>query len=785
MNNEEQKLLYRKERILNACKMIKNCSKEALSIIQSSTISNIRSIERNSRSIKDPNPLMTTLTNINLKYPLTLIPDRIPTDFIFPGDMVSRRMDNRRFKRRLCKLSTVQYWTANSPQPSDHDTTLIDGIIKQSIKKYELINNFKWADTRFLFGTVNYTRNSVPTNPYHVEIPKELRMPAINIILDIANYVDYVEVPTHYLEQLRKIVNDSAINLRSVPNILHFLQSQLDPKVRVIPVLHGIDSQMVPILHAIVQPNYRTIDSGRRLETKIGHNQIITELCIALLFHIQDKKISYASLKHLTESCRIYGFPVNQLLIDTEENKFTRFVKGAIGLDINPCIIKGPYTFFPLPNKNIREDFETNKKGHQFRIYRGVEEVFFESSHTKGFFTHSGDLIETITTIKTNKKILIESLIEIALFCKKEFSNTGGRYETMMRNEASKKFQKDPHSTIDFTKNDFKELLRSLDQDGPTTIRHIRLVPRVELVPPPPMTCLLRGENLVDMGGQIMCTAPKTNEKPVLSKSISISDHSIFYLLHPVKLLKKASLINFENINTIKRNISLEVFKPPYPQILEMVPVVYRKHVSNYIKHLLIQQPKLEYDIHFISIFYNFTHTSTGKPTNQIINNFNFSDGTVNTTMNRGLIKRDVNKRTITIDDEITFNLDGGNLLGSSRFSGLIPGFILQRVPYPVKGIETKNIKWIRENKHRIPEGKIFNTIFQTNHFTATKNSNIDLQTQQTISRYILIKENEDPTTIFRAALKRHRVEASENTSSSSTSEESKRRRIDSASVLR
>lgn len=64
-------------RILWACKKINRAKSDVIKILQESTIANIKFIERNSRSMKDLNHLMSAMTNINLKFPITIREDLI------------------------------------------------------------------------------------------------------------------------------------------------------------------------------------------------------------------------------------------------------------------------------------------------------------------------------------------------------------------------------------------------------------------------------------------------------------------------------------------------------------------------------------------------------------------------------------------------------------------------------------------------------------------------------------------------------------------------------------
>ena len=122
-----------KSRSLWACNVIKRAKAGALRILRESTISNVRPIERNSRSIKDPNPLMSTMTNINIKFLITFKVDKINTDLV-PSDLYANISDNRRSGRVLCKTDMIQ-WYINNVEENNEKVASVIKLFESSSKK--------------------------------------------------------------------------------------------------------------------------------------------------------------------------------------------------------------------------------------------------------------------------------------------------------------------------------------------------------------------------------------------------------------------------------------------------------------------------------------------------------------------------------------------------------------------------------------------------------------------------------------------------------------------------
>lgn len=58
-----------KEVIMRGVRAILEAGSQAMEIIRGNKMSNLKTIERSSRSSKDPNPLATTMGLISTKYP--------------------------------------------------------------------------------------------------------------------------------------------------------------------------------------------------------------------------------------------------------------------------------------------------------------------------------------------------------------------------------------------------------------------------------------------------------------------------------------------------------------------------------------------------------------------------------------------------------------------------------------------------------------------------------------------------------------------------------------------
>lgn len=67
-----EKPLKNKAQLLAAVREILKSNAGTIDILRGTEVNNIRMIERNSKNVKDPNPLMSAMANMSKKYPISI-----------------------------------------------------------------------------------------------------------------------------------------------------------------------------------------------------------------------------------------------------------------------------------------------------------------------------------------------------------------------------------------------------------------------------------------------------------------------------------------------------------------------------------------------------------------------------------------------------------------------------------------------------------------------------------------------------------------------------------------
>lgn len=311
-----------------------------------------------------------------------------------------------------------------------------------------------------------------------------------------------------------------------------------------------------------------------------------------------------------------HGYPISKILNSTDENKFTRFVKGCIGIEIIPVIEKPSIKFYPK-HSTLFETVHTNKSGVEFRRYNGEEIVFFDSSTSKGFFVHNADALLTITINRTTLKNLAFTLGQIAVFMTKGFDFCKAPTIKSMRNQIAKMFTEKWWLVVGLEENSIRNVKREIENgEGDVVMGALRFSDSVEIEYPESEKCIIKGDVLIgEKTGQPICIAPFVAEMVVPDFNIKTSDPRLYTLLNPKRQLIKAIQYNLNVMGKIKANIRLNQFTSPfYTQLIKFVPFSLQEKTSEFIKGLLhtkVITPG-QNDL-FIAVFYNFAYGDKQK----------------------------------------------------------------------------------------------------------------------------------------------------------------------------
>lgn len=314
----------------------------------------------------------------------------------------------------------------------------------------------------------------------------------------------------------------SNLDIRKIPNLLNYIQNQIDKRFRHLPVLSGMTPDFVYITHSLIQPQYRVQNVMEYSSEHKGQNKEITIVCMNILGFCQKMNYSYSKIRDYVNSTTINDYPLNKLLYTTDENKFTRFVKGAMGIELSPLIDKQRIKYYPS-NSSLYETHHENLVGTAFRRYNGEELVYFETEISKGFFLHNGDALLTISINRTNLKELSFVLSNIAVFITKGFDTSRAKTLKQMRVQIAKYFETNFFELVGLNRSHVREIKRMLDSDTEEDVEFggLRFSSTIEVIQADPEKCYIKDNTLMGVKtNQIICICPDVQNQQLCPLSV-------------------------------------------------------------------------------------------------------------------------------------------------------------------------------------------------------------------------------------------------------------------------
>nr|QMP82396.1 polymerase PB2 [Coleopteran orthomyxo-related virus OKIAV158] len=431
-----------KKYLMNIIKSINRANPQTIEILRNQPMCNIKLIERSSKNTKDPNPLMTTMSTMSQKYPISIDKTRaemskIPHAFLGVKDG-KYIYDSHRHNRILCKKEAIEWWIENSNLPSDKTIKVIDILFQTPRKDVEAYYNVEWKSVRI--GTVNTERKLISTRTPLIKADKPTREKAVERLFFPLTTIAYDPIPDSMMTNLKALVDDNLATNISLPSQIRIFLNLLDPKNRVLPLPSNFDERLAPMKHALMGSNFVCLHN---FKTPVGNgNQIERLTTITAKCMIQNIRTIGGTEAHLAEAISkttILSTSLTKILINTplKETPEIKVLKTALKLPIIMETENDGLTTSPMPTK-ILPIFRQNLKGQYYRVYLGEEIVYFKFKDIRGQFTHNGQSITNITCNLTTTRELKQALIEIGIYCRWGFNSTkSGNYQSI-KNEARK-----------------------------------------------------------------------------------------------------------------------------------------------------------------------------------------------------------------------------------------------------------------------------------------------------------------------------------------------------------
>lgn len=244
-----------KEQLMIAIREINKANKGTINILRNTEVNNVRMIERNSKNVKDPNPLMSAMSNMSKKYPISINKEKA-SKYGVPS-MLLGPMDTHLHERISAKKESIDWWIKNAKVPREELLEVINVVCRKHAKSVSDYYDIDWSNTEFQFGRVELERVRSRIQTPLMEIPHSLRDEALiqAFLPDSTIHREYIE--NEILQTLKDKMGEMTAPTMNWASQLRILKSQLDPKVRCLPSFSGISEDLVELKHALLHQNFR------------------------------------------------------------------------------------------------------------------------------------------------------------------------------------------------------------------------------------------------------------------------------------------------------------------------------------------------------------------------------------------------------------------------------------------------------------------------------------------------------------------------------------------------
>nr|QMP82327.1 polymerase PB2 [Coleopteran orthomyxo-related virus OKIAV184] len=472
-----------KETILKAVRHINKMKQGSVEILRKMQMLNMKLMERASKCTKDPNPLASTMTLMNKKYPLSIDRElskkyKVPSRFLQNAKCESSRWeeDMHISGRILCKKEAVDWWIEEAVLPNEDTKRVVQILYESHEKAVELFFSINWRLCRIKWGKPVLERRMVKTRIPLLAIPKHLREDVIKEALFPEYTLPNRMLTNETLEKVKELINVSISSRMLLSRQIRIVLNSLDPSERVLPMLPNSSDDTVPLKHALCHTNY--VITNYKIESRQQAQDMYTPLEIfinSLVFEGKLAKMSAGDVKEIADNTYILGNSIQVILIEKDLPKTiqTKWIRTLYNLQCDLEYTFGELTVSPEPSQSGVLT-HTNLSGVIKDVREKQETIHYKMGALRGNFTHLCTSLITVTSNYTEPKAIKHLLAEIAAYIGWGWVRTTGKNQKEAENEIRVNVIREPWKVIGGDRRAFAKIGTDEDEEwkcGNYTIR--------------------------------------------------------------------------------------------------------------------------------------------------------------------------------------------------------------------------------------------------------------------------------------------------------------------------
>nr|UMO75724.1 MAG: polymerase PB2 [Xinjiang sediment orthomyxo-like virus 2] len=659
-----------KKILLKICKRVCKADSESIKILQSQPLCNFRGIVRSSKNTKDPNPLSSMQVLMSRKYPISVDAEKA-REKRMPNEFFSEK-DCHQYGRVIAKREALTWYMDNAQVPDDETKKAIDILFKEHRDAVVSFNSYDWRNSFVSVGPVALVRDRIPLREVTVHIPKYARTQYLMAALLPNHVLDWDSINPLIMESFRSLMNLKTTNKISIASQIALLDSALEPKWRVLPILPEMDRTKNRIRHVFCSNQWvvrgytdRSVKSKQSFIDKTL--QDLGEACAFIIY----KGINPEKMTQMLSTCQVYNQNLKEALSNfaSRETIYVKLLKSLVGKEITKESTIGDIVFCPCQGEVIQIQKE-NSSGTPYTVYEGQEIVLFKHHEYRGSFSHSGTVLSIIDMPMMDLSVAAHIVGCIAAYCRYSFHSTKGKNLLQMQGEVIKKVSLTPWVFLECTKKEWHS----------RQAYKWKVVPEASYSVPP----LYRAKPRMIKGSLKLCFVGGFNIRvhPPKFKRISgevtgINEYLIEHL-PPGLELEHRYYFYINNRDILLDKIDRHDYNWCNKSIVSGIPVAKQLALAStcraILSALIKRSPENAISVNILAVFYLFAHTEYVCPELTNVESHEFvwhGSITIDLRFTKGFFRMENNE--MIVNNKSFCNADTPN--PEERLKLLFPGF--------------------------------------------------------------------------------------------------------------
>nr|APG77891.1 polymerase PB2 [Hubei orthomyxo-like virus 2] len=763
--NEIANLMFAVDKILEL-------NDDSISILRTHSVANFRAVKRNSASMRDPDPLNTTMNCINRAFPITCDKKKF-MKLDPPTNLIMNSTDPRRQGRIPCKIEALHYYLEHSPNVEDKERRVIDGLMSIQKEALRIYNSIQWDNLQFVREHVSLNRIRMPTNPFAIEASRDVVIQAIMNVLCPLSTIAYQPVPAFVTEHIQNILKNDCLTVRSAASTYnHVLQSSLN-RSRVLPMLEGVSPEFMVVSHALFTNTAVCKNLNAFVNKESRKNVIVSSVCMAIIYLMNNVVSTNVNIKALVDNIRIHDMGLIDHLKETHENKYVNAVKALIGMKASNRRREGITFFYSAASacKPVQRRY-LEVSNRYYYVINGEEHVYFMNKYTQGMFRNKYGVLTSLTMRKCEYDQFVETLADIMVSIGHDLGCTRGTTPKSVRSNVKGKIRRQPHICLVIESNEWEEFKQNYGMepsDQIVMIGSVKFDNSIQCIIPPPVNLRYEGKTLYDEKGMEIATFENIQKPDPLDYSVT-GGGTIFMdfldVRHAFPGMYLHTLMQMKKVIEECRSGKIESV---FPTAIDYVKSHFKHLVQNECRYLVEQMLHLDnLDVIRLAFYHMLCGSSAHlKKSKRLRSSFGLIGvpDVVDLSLTDGAVFVDQQGARMNMFGKVV-TCNNQNRSNKLTDWGLLPDFTI-RPPHKGEIYPVKTIGWLRQNNVFIEHSTKYMIDLAGKLLVATKDMNLKRRVRDTVNKVLMVETNADPALMVAEQINEMKRKASDDENAS------------------